>query len=97
MVLDSKNQTSKSSIQGFTLVEMIVVVVIIAIIAVIALPKIQSIAKISLDTGVREMAGIIKDAYNATMVTGHVHRLVYDIEKNTYWIERGPKEYASLE
>jgi hypothetical protein len=39
------------------------------------------------------MASIIKEAYNSAVITGKVHRVVYDIDKKEYWVESGPKTF----
>ena len=67
-----------------------VVVAIIALASAMAIPSISSFFKVSLNSASREMAGTIKEAYNATVITGKVHRLVYDFKENSYWVETGP-------
>ena len=74
---------------GFTLIELLVVVALVGLIFLFALPKITSITRMSLDSGSREMASIVREAYNATMVTGRVHRVVWDLENDKYWVESG--------
>ena len=56
----------------------------------IALPSISSYFQISLNSATREMATTVKEAYNSTVVTGKIHRIVYDLKKNEYWVEVGP-------
>lgn len=76
--------------RGFSLIEMLVVVAILAVITMTALPSISSYFKISMSAAGREMATTIKEAYNATAITGKIHRLVYDLKENQYWVESGP-------
>jgi len=75
---------------GFTLIELIVVVALIALLSAFALPTISSYFQISIHTTARELASTIKEAYNGTVVTGNVYRLVYDLKEGTYWVESGP-------
>jgi general secretion pathway protein H len=76
--------------RGFSLVEMLIVVGLIGLLMLAALPKVSSYFRLSLNSAAREMASIVKEAYNATAITGKVHRLVYDLGSNTYWVESGP-------
>ncbi|MGE0614564.1 MAG: prepilin-type N-terminal cleavage/methylation domain-containing protein [Bacteriovoracia bacterium] len=75
---------------GFTLIEVLVVIALIAIIATIALPTVSSQFKISLRSVTRNLASTVREAYNATVITGQVHRVVYDIKEGQYWVEIGP-------
>jgi prepilin-type N-terminal cleavage/methylation domain-containing protein len=75
---------------GFTLIELLVVVTLIVFLTTIALPSITSYFQISLNSATREMATTVKEAYNSTVVTGRIHRMVYDLKKSEYWVEVGP-------
>ncbi|MGK5085944.1 prepilin-type N-terminal cleavage/methylation domain-containing protein [Bdellovibrionota bacterium FG-2] len=75
---------------GFSLVEMMIVIALIALISTFVLPNITSYFKVSLNSAAREMASTIKESYNATVITGRVHRIVYDLKENKYWVEGGP-------
>ena len=63
---------------------------IIALIMAIALPSVMSYFRVSINSAVREMASTIKETYNSAVVTGKVHRLVYDFKEKDYWVESGP-------
>lgn len=75
---------------GFTLIELMVVVALIALISVMALPSISSYFQVSLNSSTRELAATIREAYNATLITGELHRVAYDLKKGEYWVEKGP-------
>ncbi len=83
------SQHSLKKSDGFTLIELLVVVFLIGLIFLFALPKVSSIFRLSLDSSSREMASVIREAYNATMVTGRVHRIVWDMGEQKYWVESG--------
>ena len=78
--------------QAFTLVELLVVVALIGLMSLIALPSVSNYFKISLNSVTRELATVIKESYNATTITGRVHRLVYDLDNLEFWVESGPTD-----
>lgn len=88
----SPTRSSKGAFQttGFTLIELLVVVALIALIGLFAIPKVSNILRLSLNTATRELASTVKEAYNSAVVTGRVHRLAYDLEKDEFWVESGP-------
>ena len=76
--------------EGFSLIELLVVVALMALIGTMAIPSISNVFKISLGSTTRDLATTIRYAYNAAMMTKKVHRLVYDLKANRYWVEVGP-------
>lgn len=75
---------------GFTLIELLLVIALMGLVGIFALPKVSSIFKVSLNSSTRDMATTIREAYNATLMTKRVHRLVYDFKEQAYWVEMGP-------
>jgi prepilin-type N-terminal cleavage/methylation domain-containing protein len=75
---------------GFTLIELLVVIALIALVSAFALPSVNSFFKLSLNTATREIAANVKESYNATLMTGKVHRIVFDLKEQKYWVEIGP-------
>jgi type II secretory pathway pseudopilin PulG len=67
-----------------------IVIALIGLISIFAIPTVSSYFRISLNTVARQIATVIKDAYNSTVVSGNVNRLVYDLEGHKYWVEQGP-------
>lgn len=79
-----------TSTKGFTLLELMVVVAIIALMTVTVMPSVGSYFQISLNSAARDLASIIKESYNSTIMTGRVHRIVFDLKENNYWVESSP-------
>src|ERR1700761_2738418 len=86
----TRDQRENLNHSGFTLIELMVVVALIALISVMALPSISSYFQVSLNSATREVAATVREAYNATLVTGKLHRIVYDLKQGQYWVEQGP-------
>lgn len=89
--LTKRKKANSKTISGFTLIELLVVVGLIAIIGAFAVPAISNYFKISLNSITRNLATTIRETYNATAITGRVHRIVYDLKSNEYWVEGGPR------
>lgn len=81
----------RNRVSGFSLIELLVVIALIALITMLALPGISSYFQVSIHAASREIASVIKEAYNATMITGNVHRVVFNISEGEYWVESGPR------
>ena len=78
--------------KGFTLIEILVVMGIIALITAVSMPSLLSYFQVSLSSASRELASSINEAYNASVITGRVYRLAYQLKDNTYWVESGPAQ-----
>ncbi len=59
---------------------------------VLVVPKVGSFFKVTLNSTTRDLASTAKEAYNATVMTGKVHRLVYDLSEQNFWVEVGPAD-----
>jgi hypothetical protein len=66
-------------------------VALMALIGTMAIPSISNIFKISLGSTSRDLATTVRHAYNAALMTKKVHRLVFDLKENQYWVEVGPQ------
>jgi prepilin-type N-terminal cleavage/methylation domain-containing protein len=88
----TKLPRAQTAAWGFTLVELLVVVALIGLLGVFALPSVGNFFKVTLSSANRELASTIKETYNATAMVKRVHRLVFDLKENTYWVESGPED-----
>lgn len=84
-----QRSSTRLGVSGFTLTEILVVLALIVLASAVAIPTISSYFRASLDSVSRTLASTIRDGYNSTIVTGNIHRLVYDIDKGQYWVESG--------
>lgn len=76
--------TEFSREDGFTLIELLVVLAIIVLISIMVIPNVSSYFQLSLNSATRDLASSIKEAYNSAVLTGKVHRMVYDLKNNTF-------------
>jgi general secretion pathway protein H len=77
----------RRSDSGFSLIELLIVIGILGLVGLIAIPGISNTFRFSVQSSARELATLIKDASNSAQVTGRIHRLVYDIKNQQYWVE----------
>jgi Tfp pilus assembly protein FimT len=78
------------SVRGFTITELLIVVALITMIMFLAIPSLTGQTRLALNASARELATVIKESYNSAVMTGRVHRVVYDLAARQYWVESGP-------
>lgn len=89
--MNKKTNNPQHRESGFSLIEMMVVVGIIAVLSMFVVPTISGFFRVSLSSAARDMASVIKESFNAAVVTRKVHRIVYDLDTQEYWVESGPE------
>ncbi len=72
---------------GFSLIELLVVLGIIILISSLVIPSVSNYFQVSINSATRDLASTIKEAYNSTVITGKVHRVVYNFKERSFWVE----------
>ena len=73
---------------GFSMLEIMVVVLIIGSIMAVAIPSINALTGAELRRSTGMLQGLCRDTYAKAALSGDSHRIVFDLEKNVYWVER---------
>src|SRR5262245_31638044 len=79
--------TPRSRTGGFTLIEIMVVFAIVALMAGASVQGFRSLRKADLREASAQLSGAMRYLFDRASTTGKIHRLVIDIETNTYWAE----------
>jgi general secretion pathway protein H len=73
--------------QGFTLIEVMVVFAIVALLAGASVQGIRSLRKADLREATTQLSGSMRYLFDRASTTGKIHRLVIDMEQGMYWAE----------
>lgn len=79
--------SDRQSRKGFTTIEVLLVVVLLGLIASTVMPSVGSIFRVGLKSSVRRFAAIVKYAYDYSILTGKVHRIVLNLDEQTWKVE----------
>ena len=84
--------------KGLSLLEILLAVFLVVIVVTMALPSFNRISGENLRSSTRKIIAVIKGTYDLSVFQNKIIRLVFDIEKNRYWIEvsnnaKGVKEF----
>ncbi len=74
----------RSAQTGFTLVELAVVVALLALFSMLTIPIFSSTGTSKLGYSARRLSGTIKYLFNEAALTGQEHRLIYNLDRDTY-------------
>ncbi|MBS1984757.1 MAG: prepilin-type N-terminal cleavage/methylation domain-containing protein [Bdellovibrionales bacterium] len=72
---------------GFTLLELLAVVALLALLASAMLPKMNSLFRVSVQSGVRRFGSVVRFAYDQSVLTGKLHRILIDLDAQTWSVE----------
>lgn len=73
--------------KAFTLIEVLVVLVIIGLMMGLVIPQAGRIFRSNLKLASNNLAGAIKYAYDNSIMTRRIERIVFDFEKHSYSLE----------
>ncbi len=73
--------------RGFTLLEIIIVVALIAGVYTFALPQFRIFSGLEISSTLNRLAVDIRSAWDVAVLTGKVHRLVFEVGGGDYWLE----------
>ena len=79
---------------AFTLIEMLLVIGLMAFIFAIMIPGVNVSIRVAIQNSGRELASTIRAAYDEAVLKGRVFRVVFDLEKQQYWVEQGPQSLS---
>ena len=73
--------------RGFTLIELIVVVAVMAVITTAVVTGVGNVRGASVQSETGKIGVAVRYLYNLSVLSGKVHRLVFDLDKRMYWGE----------
>ena len=73
--------------RGFTLLEIIIVVALIAGVYTFALPQFRIFSGLEVSSTLNRLAVDIRSAWDVAVLTGKVHRMVFEVGGGDYWLE----------
>lgn len=79
---------SQTKARGFTLLEVGIAIALLAGLTALASASINSLSSAELRKRIGQLQGLTRDTYMRTALAGKPHRLVIDIEANSFWVEQ---------
>ncbi|MEW5848386.1 MAG: prepilin-type N-terminal cleavage/methylation domain-containing protein [Myxococcota bacterium] len=73
--------------RGFTLIELSVALLLVGLLIGIGLPAVGAVTAAGLRQSAGQIAGISREAYARAAISGKPHRLVMDLDEQTFWLE----------
>lgn len=73
--------------KGFTLLEVLLVITLVGLMAVSALPSLTNLFRTSVGSALRRYSALVRYAYDQAVLTGRIHRIVLNMDDNTWRIE----------
>jgi len=84
----SQSKKPQPSQAGFTLIEILIVLGIISLVMSIGLPAIQRVTYQQVNSTTRKFVGTVRTIRNDAILLNTVHRLAFDLDHRSWWVER---------
>jgi hypothetical protein len=73
--------------RGFTLLEIGIALLLMGLMLAITVPSINALSGAELRKTTGMMQGLMRDTYARAALSGHAHRVVFDLDQGAYWVE----------
>jgi prepilin-type N-terminal cleavage/methylation domain-containing protein len=91
-----KRPSFNQQVQGFSLIELMVVVALIAGLILIALPSLNALGGLDLKKEITKLAGFTSEVFSKALLSGKTHRIVFDLDDQKYWVEEKAGEVGEI-
>lgn len=82
----------KYRVRGFSLLELMVVLVLLGGIMTMTVLSVGTLSGSKIKDEVTRIAGIASETYALAAISGVTHRINFDLDENTYWVDARQKE-----
>ena len=73
--------------QAFTLLEVMLVLALLGLLFATVLPKASNLFRVSVQSSVRRFGSMVRFAYDQSILTGRLHRIVLNLDEQTWGVE----------
>lgn len=85
----------RSKTLGMTLIEVMVALAIAAMTLLVVLPNYNASYKVNLKSATRTLSGVFRYVYNGAIARNRVFRVVFDLDRELYWVESSTQTLIS--
>lgn len=82
-----KEDSRRRQPRGFTLLEVGIAVGIAGLLLAIAVPSLNAVTAAELKETTGMFQGLMRDTYARAALSGKAHRVVFDLDQRSYWVE----------
>lgn len=86
-MFDLRVPTEPRSARGFTLLEVGIALALAGLLLAVAIPSLNALTAAELKGATGMLQGLMRDTYARAALSGNPHRIVFDLEQDTYWVE----------
>jgi type II secretory pathway pseudopilin PulG len=73
---------------GYTLLEIGIALLLVGVLVAVAVPTLNALTGAELKRSTGMLQGLMRDTYARAALSGNAHRIVFDLDMNTYWVEQ---------